>query len=71
MQIGNSNILQMSNSWGQVTTQPPPTPILNAQIPSNIAAQLETINNQRLALLDQIRQSENNLTAQKEVNHFT
>lgn len=70
MQISNNNIMQMNNSWGQVTTQPPSTPILNTQIPPNVGAQLESINNQRLALLDQIRQSENNLNAQKEVSCF-
>lgn len=62
MQIPTSNMMQqqppMNNSWVP-PTQPPPLSQTNAQ--------LEALNKQRLALLDQIRQSEMNLAAQKDM----
>lgn len=66
IQMGNNTMIQMSNSWGP-SPQPLPAAIINAPIPPNVSAQIESINNQRLTLLDQIRQSELNLSAQKEL----
>lgn len=61
MQMANNNNMMqqppMNNSW-----VPP-----NQPLPIQNNPQLEALNTQRLALLDQIRQSELNLSAQKEM----
>lgn len=59
MQMANNNMMPMNNSWGP-TSQPPP-------INPNVTAQIESIAKQRNTLLEQIRQSEMNLAAQKEL----
>lgn len=67
-QQGPPAVMQMQPNWSNIQSGGAGGVSANAApVNSNIASQIEAINTQQLALQEQIRQSEQNLTAQQNV----
>lgn len=69
------SMIQMPNNWSNMPgtnngSGSMPSAAVGVNVNSSIASQIEAINAQQMTLQEQIRQSEQNLSAQHNVNNF-